>query len=291
MNWSMIYRLRDAREGIARNAWASAAAAAIITLSLVIFGGFLWLNSGLAELASLLQQQVQIRAFVAENADAGELKKRVESVTGVQRVTVIPGERTYDRLADLFGSQADLRAAFPDNPFPDSLSVSVTDASYVDGAVQALRDMDDVEEVVWGQGLAEPLFRMAERVRQVGLILSVAFLGAALLVTTVAIHLTLLSRLNEIRIQRWMGVSPWGIRSQFMIEGFLLGLFSASLAAFSFVWLAEQVRALLISTLPLGGNFAPAGTVALLLAVTGPVLGLIGGLIASQRLVRGGESE
>ena len=284
--WVLWYRLRDAREGIARNIWASAAAALIIGLALLAFGSFSWLNTGLAELASLLQQQVQIRVFVAASADVEQLADRVAALDGVEQVQIVPAEVTYRRLASVFSGQADLRSAFPENPFPDSLAVSATDAETASVLSDRLREMEGVDEVIWGQGLAEPLFRMAENLRRLGTVLSFVFLAAALLVTTVALHMTLLIRAKEIRIQQWMGVSPWGIRSQFMLEGFLLGLFSAVLSAFAFVWLAEGARNMLVAILPLGGGFADPVASAVLMMLAGPSLGFLGGLTASQRIVR-----
>ena len=36
--WPIYYRLREAREGIARNAWASLATIVLLTLTLLLFG-------------------------------------------------------------------------------------------------------------------------------------------------------------------------------------------------------------------------------------------------------------
>ena len=67
--WTILYRLRDAREGIARNAWASIATVILIALTLMLFGGFLWVNENLGQIATMLERQVQVRVFPAGDHD------------------------------------------------------------------------------------------------------------------------------------------------------------------------------------------------------------------------------
>jgi cell division transport system permease protein len=89
--WTIFYRLRDAREGIARNAWASLATVILITLTLIMLGGFLWLNANLGQLASLLERQVQVRVFPVEGKTAQSLippLKALPGVTGVEWLRV-----------------------------------------------------------------------------------------------------------------------------------------------------------------------------------------------------------
>ncbi len=64
--WPIYYRLREAREGIARNTCASLATIVLFTLTLLLFGGFLWLNANLTQVATMLERQVQVRVFADE---------------------------------------------------------------------------------------------------------------------------------------------------------------------------------------------------------------------------------
>ena len=68
--WAIFYRLREAREGIARNTWASVATVVLLTLTLLMFGGFLWLNANIAQVATMLERQVQVRVFPADGTAA-----------------------------------------------------------------------------------------------------------------------------------------------------------------------------------------------------------------------------
>lgn len=281
--WPLYYRLREARHGTARHPWASMAAVLIVALSLFLFGGFQAVGQTLSSLAALLEQQVNIRAFVAAGSDAAALAEAARAIPGVTSVTVIPREETFGRLAAVFAGRAELRAAFPDNPFPDSLKIIVRDAAEIETVVAEVQRLPGIDEVIYGQSYAADLLAGAAALRTTGTVVSLGFLGAAMLMVTVTIHLLILSRRVEIRIQRLMGVSDAGIRAQFLLEGGLLGAFGALVAIAGLLLLIERGSAALARLLPLGAvpTLEPLSIgVTVLAAGTG--LGLLASLLASH---------
>lgn len=283
--WSLYYRLRDAREGIARNTWASLATVVLLTLTLLLFGGFLWLNANLHQVAALLERQVQVRVFAEEGTAPESLRATLESLAGVRRVELIDGEAVYADLAPVFGQEALMRA-LPTDAFADSLAVELVVPDEGADVVQRIRATDGVGDVIWGQGFAAVLYRISIGLQRGGVILIIAFFAAALLMSLTSMHLAILNREVEIQIQRWVGVSPWGIRAQFLIEAFLLGLLASVLAAAVFLYLGEVIQAAIAALLPFMSNqlSSPIFVVGVVL-VTGPALALIGGGLASQRAI------
>ena len=156
--WAIIYRLREAREGIARNTWASIATVVLLTLTLLMFGGFLWLNANLAQVASLLERQVQVRVFPAEGTPAETLLTRLEPLSGIRGVELLRGESAYERLAPVFGRET-LMNALPADAFSDSLSVELLDPEQANETVELIRGLEGVGDVIWGQGFAQILYR------------------------------------------------------------------------------------------------------------------------------------
>ena len=283
--WAIFYRLREAREGIARNTWASIATVVLLTLTLLMFGGFLWLNANLAQVANLLERQVQVRIFPAEGTSAASLMSRVESLQGVQAVELLRGESAYERLAPVFGRNT-LMNALPADAFSDSLSVELTDPEAADQAVEQMRNLEGVADVIWGQGFAQVLYRISNGIQRGGIIFIIGFFVAALLMSLTAMQLAVLNREVEIQIQHWVGVGPWGIRGQFLIEAFLLGLFSSILAGAVFLYLGEVIQRIIIALIPfMSSQLTSPMLVIGVVLVTGPILGLLGGGLASQRAI------
>lgn len=287
--WAIFYRLREAREGIARNTWASIATVVLLTLTLIMFGGFLWLNANLAQVATLLERQVQVRVFPAEGTAAGDLVSQIRTLEGVRDVVLLEGESAYERLAPVFGRQT-LMNALPADAFTDSLSVELVDPDVADSTVERLRQIEGVGDVIWGQGFARILYRISNGIQRGGIIFIIGFFVAALLMSLTAMQLAVLNREVEIQIQRWVGVGPWGIRGQFLIEAFLLGLFSSILAGAVFLYLGEVIQRIIISLMPfMSSQLTSPMLVIGIVLVTGPILGLLGGGLASQRAIGTGD--
>lgn len=287
--WTAFYRLRDAREGIARNTWASLATVILVTLTLVMFGGFLWLNANLTQLASLLERQVQVRVFPQEGTSADALLSSLRGLPGVEAVELVEGTSVYDQLAPVFGRETLLRALPPD-AFADSLSLRLVEPEQADVVVGRLRDTEGVAEVVWGQGFAQTLYRIATGLQRVGVLLIVGFFVAALLMSVTAMHLAILNREAEIQIQRWVGVTPWGVRAQFLIESFLLGLFASVLAGAVFLYAGDLIQRTIVSLVPFAADQLESPTLVIgIVLAAGPLLGLIGGSLASQRTIGWGD--
>ena len=287
--WAIFYRLREAREGIARNTWASIATVVLLTLTLLMFGGFLWLNANLAQVANLLERQVQVRVFPAEGTSAETLISRIEPLQGVRSVELLEGESAYERLAPVFGRNT-LMNALPADAFSDSLSVELLDPEQANQTVDLIRGLDGIGDVIWGQGFAQVLYRISNGIKQGGIIFIIGFFIAALLMSLTAMQLAVLNREVEIQIQHFVGVSPWGIRGQFLIEAFLLGLFSSILAGAAFLYLGEVIQRIIIALIPfMSSELTSPMLVIGVVLVTGPILGLLGGGLASQRAIGKGD--
>ncbi len=287
--WPVYYRLREAREGIARNTWASLATIVLLTLTLLLFGSFLWLNANLTQVATMLERQVQVRVFAKEGTAASTLSAALASVPGVRNVELLDGESVYAELAPVFGQETLMRA-LPTDAFADSLSVELIDPEQGAVTVELISAVDGVGDVIWGQGFATVLYRISNGLQRGGVILIVGFFIAAFLMSLTSMHLAVLNREVEIQIQRWVGVSPWGIRAQFLIEALLLGVFSSVLAAAVFLYLGEVIQGAIAALLPfMAGQLTSPLLVIGIVLLTGPTLALIGGGLASQRAIGTGD--
>jgi cell division protein FtsX len=134
------------------------------------------------------------------------------------------------------------------------------------------------------------LYKISNGLKKGGFFLIVGFFIAAFLMSLTSMHLAVLNREVEIQIQRWVGVSPWGIRAQFLIEALLLGVFSSVLAAAVFLYLGEVIQGAIAALLPfMAGELSSPLLVIGIVLLTGPTLALIGGGLASQRAIGTGD--
>ena len=254
-----------------------------------MLGGFLWLNANLAQIATVLERQVHVRVFPADGTAAESLLVNLEALPGVAGVELLDGELVYRQLVPVFGLKT-LMAALPADAFADSLSVELADPGEAGPVVERIRLVDGVGDVIWGQGFARVLYQISNGLQRGGAILIAGFLTAAFLMSLTTMHLAVLNREVEMQIQRWVGVGPWGIRAQFLIEAFLLGLFSSVLAGAVFLYLGEVIQRAIASLVPfMSGQLSAPVLVIGIVLLTGPVLALVGGGIASHRAIGTGD--
>lgn len=283
--WALYYRLRDARQGIARNAWASCATVLLLTLTLVMFGGFLWINANLVQVAELLQRQVQIRVFPQESVRATDLMKRLRALPDVAAIDLVSGSEVVEKLSAVFGQEI-VRQALPLDAFSDSLSLRLVYPDRSGAFVTQLRTVPGVGDVIWGQGFADSLLQIALGLQRAGTALVSVFFVAALLTSLTTMHLAILTREVEIQIQRWVGVGPWGIRMQFLIEAMLLGLLASVIADAVLLSVGDALQQRIAALMPFAAKELRSPTLVMgIVLAAGPILGLLGGGIASHRII------
>jgi cell division protein FtsX len=262
----------------------------ILTLTLLMLGGFLWLNANLKQIATVLERQVHVRVFPADGTAAQSLLAGLETLPGVAGVELLDGELVYRQLVPVFGLET-LMSALPADAFADSLSVELADPDVAGAVVERIRAVvDGVGDVIWGQGFARVLYQISNGLQRGGAILIAGFLTAAFLMSLTTMHLAVLNREVEMQIQRWVGVGPWGIRAQFLIEAFLLGLLSSVLAGAVFLYLGEVIQNAIATLVPfMSGQLSSPVLVIGIVLLTGPVLALVGGGVASHRAIGTGD--
>lgn len=97
-------------------------------------------------------------------------------------------------------------------------------------------DVQGVDEVQNRQDLVERIRGITDVIQRIGLWMMLALGLVAMFIVANTIRLGLLSRSREVNVMRFVGASNWYIRGPFMVEGILLGIIGAVLAAILVLW-------------------------------------------------------
>jgi cell division transport system permease protein len=92
--------------------------------------------------------------------------------------------------------------------------------------------------------LVERLLALRQSVQGVAQFLVFVFLGGGVLLMVNTFRLVIFSRRNEIFIARLVGADPGFITGPFLMEGALLGLFSAMIAILIFTFILREIEML-----------------------------------------------
>lgn len=293
----LLYFLRSALSGIRQSPFIHAVAALTIGVALLATG---LARFGLLASARVLDtwgEDVELTLYLADAVTAEQAEALVAALveeSGAE-ARYVSADEAMRRLRQDLGEAGDVLADLPRNPLPGSIEIRPASGQGGAQAVQALAERwskrPEVESVDYGREWVERLEQLTHHGRNVGLIVFLAVVIAAVTVAAATLQLGIYARREEIEIQKLVGATDAFVRAPFLIEGAIQGLFGAALA----------VGALLAMELYLGPAFASAFgfvasslgdlqlvdlTTAGALALMGMLLGFVGSLLAVGRFLR-----
>jgi cell division transport system permease protein len=283
-----MYALHQAMRAIRGNWVASVATITTMTLSLTILAGFSLLSLNLNQVLANLQSELEVSAFLAPGSDGPRLLETVRSWPEVARAEYVGRDRALAALIADIPSLASA-AQLVDNPLPDALQLRLLDPIQTPQVRVRLEQLAGVIDVEDGSDAVETFLAVNDALRVVGSILIVVLLSSALFAIVNSIRAAITAREDEIEVQRLVGATRGFIRAPFLIEGFLLGLFSAVITLGLAIPGYQFVIARLTEQLP----FVPfvrdpilLGQIAVLLTVLALLVGLVGSAISVSQHMR-----
>ncbi|MFA0754958.1 MAG: hypothetical protein YPKNTGVA_000452 [Candidatus Fervidibacter sp.] len=230
----LAFFLTEAWINLRRHGVATLATVLTVALVVSLWGAFallvkgaqrwlIWEGAKLERLCVFLKPQ-------ADEQVARRLQTQLRKLPQVVAVRFVHRDEGLRRLQQLFGDSVPLKDLIGHNPLPHALEVTCRSPQDVARCAAILRKMPDVDEVAYPAAAVERFVRLLRQVRwgANGFSLLLAIVAFALIHN--AIRLSLYGRRNEIRIMQLVGATVWTVRSPFIAEGFLYGVFGGLMA-------------------------------------------------------------
>lgn len=289
---SLRYSLRQGVVSLRRNAVLVLVTTSMVAVSLAILGGFMLLSANVRQIVHTVETNVEIAVFARMDADVNALRGRLTDVQGVSEIVFVPRAEGLRELGQSLGDP-DLFQVFTaqNNPLPDVFRLRVQTVDQVSSVAEALRNINGVDTVDYGEELITQLLAFTRWVS--GLLVATSALlglGAVFLVVAI-IRLSVIARQEEIGVMKYLGASNGFIRLPFVFEGIVMGFFGALLASFA-LWLLYDAliaglkgMALPLLLHPITG-LAELGVVFGTILVLGTLVGASGSLLAVRKYLR-----
>lgn len=287
------YFFKQAFISMRRNGWMGVAAVTTVAITLFIVGVFTLIVFNANFIATDLESNVEIVAFMeldAARSEVAGVEEQLRTIKGVVDVKLVTKEEGLASLNNRFGKDYDLLSSLGgNNPLPDFYKIKAESPEYVKPIAQTLEQVSYVDKVDYGQGVVEKLFAIIRWVRMMGTgIVLLLSLGAIFLVST-TIRLTVFARRKEIYIMKYIGATDWFIRWPFFLEGMALGLIGALIAAgilyFSYDFIATNLRYNL-AFIPLISDTGLIIKILGCLLAAGTLVGALGSIISVRRFLQ-----
>lgn len=289
---TLEYYFHEVITSMIRNRWMSFASIGTVTVSLFILGVFLILVTNMTKMASSLESQVQISAYLHDAlTDEGrdEVEQMIKDMKSVANVEYVTKETALKILQERLGEQKKILDALGDsNPLPNSFTVTVKNASDVKKTAVMIADLYGVDEVKYGQDVAANLFDLTHLIRVFGVFLMLLLTCATIFIISNTIRLTVFARRKEIAIMKYVGATDWFIRWPFILEGIGLGFIGGGISAIILRYFYSAVVAKVASTLaffPMVEQFPFVNYLTVGIIFAGIFIGILGSTVSLKKFM------
>lgn len=222
-----------------RNAWLSAAAMAvmIITLSIVLFSVIA--NATFSYTVQQIRDKIDISVYLKDEVTEtrrNDLIDQLKKIDNVRAVEYISKDQALENYKLINKDNIDLQLAISqtDNPLPASLQIKLRNPDKID-PIKNYLEKDEIrllqsDKTSYSGDRKEAIDKIAKAttfIRKAGIAGVIVFAFISVLIIFNTIQMAIFNRRDELSIMRLLGASRWFIRGPFLVESWLIGVSSA----------------------------------------------------------------
>lgn len=222
-----------------RNAWLSAAAMAvmIITLTIVLFSVIA--NATFSYTVQTIRDKIDISVYLKDtttDVQRNDLIVGLKKINNVRAINYIDKAQALKNFQSINKKNIELQLAvsLADNPLPASLQIKVKDVDQIGQiktylekpAIKALQS-DETSYSGDRKEAIDKIVKATSFIRKAGLAGVIVFALISVLIIFNTIQMAIFNRRDELSIMRLLGASRWYIRGPFLVESLLIGVSSA----------------------------------------------------------------
>ena len=304
------YSMKQGVKNIGRNKMFSIASIATMSACIFLFGLFFSILVNFQYIIRSAEEGVAITVFFDEEATDEQIQKIGEELKArddVSEVKYISAEQAWeDFQKDYFGANPELAEGFKDdNPLANSDNYEVymktTDnsqdliarskslSSTQQDLVKFAQSLDGVSKVNKSDVVANTLSSVNMLVAYISIAIIAILLGVSIFLISNTVTMGITVRKEEIAIMKYIGAKDFVVRSPFVIEGLIIGIFGAAIPLGLLYVLYDKAVSYVMERFSILKNiidFLPVNVVYTYLLPIGLIMGIGIGFLGSFFTVR-----
>lgn len=286
------------REGF-RNIWVnrllSVATVFVLVSCLIIVGSGTLIFLNINSVLDLIEDQNVVMVYIEDDAteeQANELKVKLLSMENVEDdIVFVSREEAFERQKATYGDKSSLLDGLSPTIMPDAYKVKVADLERFQETVSEIKKLSYVLDIHENSELAGKISSIRNAVTYISIGIVAILFFVSLFIVSNTIRITIFNRRLEISIMKAVGATNSFVRWPFMVEGILLGIFSAFLAL-GLQYVAYSVASIWLKDIMsmLGGSVvAFSDTIGVLLGMfvfVGVFIGAFGSIISLNKYLK-----
>ena len=298
-------------KNIWRNKMFSLASIATMSACIFLFGLFFSILVNFQYIIKSAEEGVAITVFFNDDAteeQKKEIGEQLESRDDVSEVKYVSADDAWAEFQkDYFGDNPELAEGFKDdNPLAgsdnyevymktvkgdtkDLIAKSKSLSATQQDLVKFAQSLDGVRQVNKSDVVANTLSSVNMLVAYVSIAIIAILLGVSIFLISNTVTTGITVRKEEIAIMKYIGAKDFVVRSPFVIEGLIIGLFGAAIPLALLYFLYDKAVVYIMEKFSILKNiitFLPVGNVYIYLLPIGLVMGIGIGFLGSYFTVR-----
>ncbi len=224
--------IRDAIKSVIRNFSLSLASISCITITLIIVAIAIIASYNVQNFTKEIERDMTIVVFLENNIeqeDIDDVEKELKSIPNVEKYTFQSKQEVKKQMqeeSDVFNTVLE-NWDDEESPLKDTFQVKVRNVEKLSNTAKKIEKVDHVSVVRYGSGMVDKMVKAFNSVEKVtfGIVIALVLVTVFLIINT--IKLTISARRREISIMRLVGASNFTIKTPFIIEGMILGIFGS----------------------------------------------------------------
>ena len=288
--------IRDAFKSVIRNFSLSLASISCITITLIIVAIAIIASFNVQNFTKEIERDMTIVVFLENDAteeDVELVKGKIEKINNVDNYkfqSKVDVKKQMQAESEVFNRVLD-EWEDDESPLKDTFQVKVKEIEKIGKTANQIQSIEKVSVVRYGEGMVDKMVTAFSSIEKVtyGIVIALVIVTVFLIINT--IKLTISARKREISIMRLVGASNFTIKTPFIVEGMILGLFGSivpiMLSTYGYLAFYNHFDGYLFSELIQLIKPEPfIYTTSLMVLVIGIIVGMIGSASAVKRYLK-----
>lgn len=233
--------VRDAFKSVGRNFSLSLASISCIIVTLLIIAMSIVISYNVNNFSDELKKDLTIVAFVSNDTDETDLEKLKTNIKSISNVESVTFKDKKEIKSEMMDEDESLKTAMGEwdeesNPLQHTFLIKVDDIEKIGETATAIKNLDYIDVVKYGEGMVEQLVTVFKTVEKVAIVAVIALVLMTMFLIINTIKLTIFSRKREISIMRLVGASNFAIKLPFVVEGMVLGFIGSIIPVFILIY-------------------------------------------------------
>ncbi len=288
---AISYSFISAFKSLGREKWINILSTLTVASSLLIMTLAVFFLYNIELIANHLPERFSMMAYLDDSLSRGETQDIINSLKKRPEVASIRYISKDDALVELKQTLKDSRSlleGLDENPLTASIEIKLrkefVTPSSTSRIAGEIRKIPGIDTIYYGERIAEAIHLLKQSVRNISIIIFLTISLGVVFVVYSTVKILFYRKNEEIEIIKLLGATSDFIRTPFLIEGGIIGLFGGILGIVGAFVFYFAVTYRLSTVIPILQTLVFPFEVLLALPFVGIILGVIGSAIAIGRI-------